>query len=118
MEKISRTKIVDLLKRRDFGAMVNVKGWVRTRRGSKQVNFIALNDGVDSNKPNETDSIFLPIKSLMDEMYAADTSKKIRAVIQAKARAGERVTVNPPYGYLKDPDNPKNWIIDQLPAKL
>ncbi len=45
MEKISRTKIVDLLKREDFGAMVNVKGWVRTRRGSKQVNFIALNDG-------------------------------------------------------------------------
>ena len=45
MEKISRTKIVDVLKREDFGAMVNVKGWVRTRRGSKQVNFIALNDG-------------------------------------------------------------------------
>ena len=45
MESIKRTKIVDLLKREDFGAMVNVKGWVRTRRGSKQVNFIALNDG-------------------------------------------------------------------------
>lgn len=45
MEKISRTKIVDLLKRTDFGAKVNVKGWVRTRRGSKKVNFIALNDG-------------------------------------------------------------------------
>ena len=45
MEKIVRTKIVDLLKREDFGTMVNVKGWVRTRRGSKQVNFIALNDG-------------------------------------------------------------------------
>ncbi len=45
MEKISRTKISDLLKREDFGAMVNVKGWVRTRRGSKQVAFIALNDG-------------------------------------------------------------------------
>ena len=45
MENICRTKIVDLLKRTDFGAMVNVKGWVRTRRGSKQVNFIALNDG-------------------------------------------------------------------------
>ena len=45
METIRRTKIVDLLKREDFGAMVNVKGWVRTRRGSKQVNFIALNDG-------------------------------------------------------------------------
>ena len=45
METIRRTKIVDLLKCRDFGTMVNVKGWVRTRRGSKQVNFIALNDG-------------------------------------------------------------------------
>ena len=45
MEMIRRTKIADLLKSRDFGSMVNVKGWVRTHRGSKQVNFIALNDG-------------------------------------------------------------------------
>jgi asparaginyl-tRNA synthetase len=45
MEKIVRTKISDLLKREDYGAMVNVKGWVRTRRGSKKVAFIALNDG-------------------------------------------------------------------------
>lgn len=45
MEKIRRTKIVDLLKREDYGAQVNVRGWVRTKRGSKAVNFIALNDG-------------------------------------------------------------------------
>ena len=45
MENIRRTKIVDLLQRKDWGAMVNVKGWVRTRRGSKAVSFIALNDG-------------------------------------------------------------------------
>ena len=85
---------------------------------SFDVRFIALNDGVDSNKPNESNSIFLPIKSLMDEMYAADTSKKIRAVVQSKARAGERVTVNPPYGYLKDPNNPKNWIIDPVASEV
>ena len=85
---------------------------------SFDVRFIALNDGVDSNKPNETNSIFLPIKSLMDEMYAADTSKKIRAVVQAKARAGERVTTNPPYGYLKDSNNPKNWIIDPVASEV
>ena len=85
---------------------------------SFDVRFIALNDGVDSNKPNETNSIFLPIKSLMDEMYAADTSKKIRAVVQSKARAGEHVTVNPPYGYLKDPSNPKNWIIDPVASEV
>lgn len=45
METITRTKIVDVLKSEAFGTTVNVKGWVRTRRGSKQVNFIALNDG-------------------------------------------------------------------------
>ena len=45
METIRRTKVVDLLKRTDVGAQVNVKGWVRTRRGSKQVNFVAINDG-------------------------------------------------------------------------
>ena len=45
MEKIRRTKIVDLLQRADYGASVNVKGWVRTKRGSKSVAFIALNDG-------------------------------------------------------------------------
>ena len=42
---IRRTKIVDLLQRKDYGSQVNVKGWVRTKRGSKAVNFIALNDG-------------------------------------------------------------------------
>ncbi|MDD2796964.1 MAG: asparagine--tRNA ligase [Bacteroidales bacterium] len=45
MDILKRTKIVEVLKREDFGTFVNVKGWVRTRRGSKQVNFIALNDG-------------------------------------------------------------------------
>lgn len=85
---------------------------------SFDVRFIAFNDGVDSNKPNESNSIFLPIKSLMDEMYAADTSKKIRAVVQSKARAGERVTVNPPYGYLKAPNNPKNWIVDPVASEV
>ena len=45
MEKVKRTKIADLLSRTDYGTMVNVKGWVRTRRGSKQVNFVAINDG-------------------------------------------------------------------------
>ena len=45
METIKRTKIVDVLKSTAYDTVVNVKGWVRTRRGSKQVNFIALNDG-------------------------------------------------------------------------
>ena len=49
MEKIQRTVIVDALKRNDFGAKVNIRGWVRTRRGNKNVSFIALNDGSSIN---------------------------------------------------------------------
>jgi len=45
MNKLQRTKIVDLLQSEDFGSLVQVKGWIRTRRGNKQVGFIALNDG-------------------------------------------------------------------------
>ena len=45
MEKISRTKVVDVLRRTDYGALVNVKGWVRTHRSSKAVEFIHINDG-------------------------------------------------------------------------
>ena len=45
METLKRTKIVDALKFTDFGSTINVKGWVRTRRGNKHVSFIALNDG-------------------------------------------------------------------------
>ena len=45
MESLKRTKVIDVLKRDDYGTIVNVRGWVRTKRGSKAVNFIALNDG-------------------------------------------------------------------------
>ncbi|MGL5732160.1 MAG: asparagine--tRNA ligase [Bacteroidales bacterium] len=45
METLKRTKIVDALKCTDFGSTINIKGWVRTRRGNKHVSFIALNDG-------------------------------------------------------------------------
>ena len=45
MENIKRTKVVEVLKRTDFGTVVNVRGWVRTHRSSKAVDFIALNDG-------------------------------------------------------------------------
>ncbi|MFA6831343.1 MAG: asparagine--tRNA ligase [Bacteroidaceae bacterium] len=45
MEKISRTRVSDLLKSETFGTIINARGWVRSRRGSKKVNFIAINDG-------------------------------------------------------------------------
>ena len=46
---MTRTKIVDLLKSKEIGTDVNIKGWVRTRRGNKNVGFIAINDGSSIN---------------------------------------------------------------------
>lgn len=47
-----------------------------------------------------------------------NTSKKIRAVKHAKAKAGERMTSHPIYGYRRDPENPKNWVIDPVGAEI
>ncbi len=62
----------------------------------KNVRFIAVNDGVDSEKG---DNEFTPFRNIINEWYAKDTSKKIRAVFQAKMKNGERTTGNAPYGY-------------------
>ena len=79
------------------------------------VRFIAINDSYDS---ANGDNDFIPFKNIMNEWYAKDTSKKIKAVNRAKARAGEHLTSNVPYGYIKNPDNPKQWIIDEEAAEV
>lgn len=79
------------------------------------VRFIAINDSYDS---VNGDNDFIPFKNIMNEWYAKDTSKKIKAVNRAKARAGEHLTSNVPYGYVKNPNNPKQWIIDEEAAEI
>jgi hypothetical protein len=54
----------------------------------------------------------------MNEWYARDTSKKIRAVFRAKGLSGESLCVHLPYGYRKDPDNPKRWAVDEEAAEV
>lgn len=71
------------------------------------VRFIAVNDGVDS--ANGV-SDFSGIKNYFNDFYARDTSRKIRAVQRAKGERGERVGSTIPYGYMKNPDNPKQFI--------
>lgn len=68
------------------------------------VRFIAINDGVDSENGV---SDFSGIKNYFNDFYARDTSRKIRAVQRAKGERGERVGTNIPYGYMKNPNNPK-----------
>ena len=82
----------------------------------KGVRFIAINNGIDS--ANQQDSDFTPFLNIINEWYAKDTSKKIRAVMKSKGEAGEHLCTNPPYGYIKDPDNKKRWIVDGEAAEV
>ena len=82
----------------------------------KDVRFIAINNGIDS--VNQTDSDFTPFLNIINEWYAKDTSKKIRAVMKSKGEAGEHLCTNPPYGYMKDPDNKKRWVVDEEAAEV
>ena len=80
------------------------------------IRFIAINNGVDS--ANQQDSDFTPFLNIINEWYAKDTSKKIRAVFKAKGQSGKPLCTNPPYGYVKDPEDKSRWIIDPEAAEV
>lgn len=71
------------------------------------VRFIAINDSVDS---DEGDNDFAPFKNIINEWYAKDCSKKIRAVMKMKAQRGDCLTGIAPYGYMKDPNDKTKLI--------
>ena len=79
------------------------------------VRFIAINDDVDSAKGENDFAVF---KNVFNDYYAKDTSKKIRAVVKMRGEAGEHIASNPPYGYIKDPQDKKKWIVDEEAAKV
>lgn len=79
------------------------------------IHFIAVNDGVDS---TQGDNEFMPFRNIINEWYAKDTSKKIRAVMKVKGNAGEHLTVLPPYGYMKSSDDKKQWVKDEEAAQV
>ena len=81
----------------------------------RDIRYIAINDGVDSDKG---DNDFTPFRNLFNDFYARDTSKKIRTVMRAKGNAGEHLCTNPPYGYMKDPADKKKWIVDEEAAEI
>ena len=80
------------------------------------IRFIAINNGVDS--ANQQDSDFTPFLNIINEWYAKDTSKKIRAVFKSKGESGKPLSTNVPYGYKKDPEDKHHWIIDEPAAKV
>lgn len=78
------------------------------------VRFVAVNDGVDSD--NQMDNDFTPFRNIINEWYAKDTSKKIRAVFRNKGLSGERLATNAPFGYIKG-ENGK-LLIDEETAPI
>ena len=74
------------------------------------VRFIAVNSGVDS--ANQQDNEFAPFLNIINEFYVKDGSKKVRASMKLKGESGEYLTTIPPYGYVKDPEDKKKWVVD------
>ncbi len=74
------------------------------------VRFIAVNDMVDS---SEGENELAPFRNVMNEMYARDISRKVRSAHRVRGNSGEPLS-QPPYGYMKSPENPKKWIIDPV----
>ena len=79
------------------------------------VRYIAINDNVDTDSSESND--LMPFKNLFNEWFIRDTSRKIRAVLKAKAERGERLGTRTPYGYRKDPDT-KKLIVDDEAATI
>lgn len=78
------------------------------------IRLIAISDGIDT---SEGENEFAPIKNMFNEWYARDISKKRRISNKIKGNSGEPMG-QPPYGYIKDPDNPKHWIVDEEAASV
>jgi len=67
---------------------------------------------------NGTENDMTPFINLFNEFYAKDTSRKIRAVFKAKGNSGKPLCTNPPYGYVKDPEDKLHWIVDEEAAEV
>ena len=83
---------------------------------NNNVRFIAVNDNVDSAVQTEFD--MTPIRNFCNELYARDTAKKITSSFRIKGEQGRHLSVNPPFGYVKDEKEKNNWLIDEEAGKI
>ena len=112
--KICRVIVKDLSR---FGReMVEAGRLTQIVYPSLGVTFISLHENVNSTTGEGME--MLPFYNIFNEWYAAQTSKKIRAVWQSKAENGKRVSPTVPFGYVKDPDDKEKWLIDEPAAEV
>lgn len=79
------------------------------------IRYIAIMDNIDTAKGL---SDIVPMQDLFNEWHAKNTSQKVRNVFKNKGMAGIPLTTNPPFGYMKNPENLKEWLIDEPAAKI
>lgn len=79
------------------------------------IRYIAIMDNIDTEKGI---SDIVPMQDLFNEWHAKNTSDKVRKVMQSKGMSGKPLTTNPPFGYMKSPDNKDEWIVDEPAAKV
>ena len=79
------------------------------------IRYIAIMDNIDTEKGI---SDIVPMQDLFNEWHAKNTSDKVRKVMQSKGMSGKPLTTNPPFGYMKSPDNKDEWIVDEPAAKI
>lgn len=79
------------------------------------VRYIAIMDNIDTAKGI---SDLVPMQDLFNEWHAKNTSQKVRNVFKSKGNSGKHLTTNPPFGYMKNPDEPDKWIIDEPAAEV
>ena len=79
------------------------------------VRFIAVNENIDTAKGEDD---FMPFRNIINEWAAKETSKKIRAVNEARTKSGKHVTGAIPYGYIHDPNDRQKWLLDEQAAPI
>ena len=113
--KAGRVATVIIKDQSRIGRDVLEVGLLKRTFEENSVRFIAANDNLDTARGFDIMSIF---RDVFNEWYVADTSKKIRAVKRSSAQAGNTRTGRPPYGYLRDPDDPQKYVIDAPAAEI
>lgn len=91
---------------------------IRKEFAIQNVRFIALTDDYDSFNPSKSDGLSMSVKLLLNDYYCADISKKVRAAQRAKTEHGDFIGSQPPYGYIKSPENKNKLIIDETAANI
>ena len=85
---------------------------------SKNIRFISLQENIDSNKKSSQDAYLTPLVSLFNNWYSMQCSEKIKLSKHTKAKNGEKIGWITPYGYLNNPENRKEWLVDEYASEI